>query len=225
MKTGLFTRRAGLGVTTALCLLAVAVTSVAEGGGYALKLAEGSELSLSGDSTVHAYESEATELRLESAVTMGPNATPAAILAGAEAEGRVESLRLTVPVEGLKSGVIGLSGAMHKALKHKKHPNIVFEMKSYTVTKDAKQSDVFNIAAEGDLTLAGVTKRIPITMIGLLEGGFVNVVGERDLLMTSFGVEPPTMMFGKIKTDDKVVVKWDLKVTIVPSERNGGAID
>ena len=224
MMTKVVIRRAGFGMAAALCLLAASVPAMAEGG-YALKLGEGSELSLSGDSTVHAYESEATELRLESAVAMGPNATPAAILSGTEDTGRVASLRITVPVKGLKSGVVGLSGAMHKALKYKDHPDIVFEMKSYTVTKDAKQPDLFNIEAEGDLTLAGVTKRITITMTGLLEGGCVNVVGKRDLLMTDFGVDPPTMMFGKIKTDDKVVVKWDLKVTIVPSERNDVTTD
>jgi len=225
MKMGLFLRRAGFGMTTALCLFAASVSDGADGGGYALKLDEGSKLWLAGDSTLHAYESTATELLLESDVVMGQGAIPSAIFSGTEEAGRVASLRLTVPVKGLKSGVVGLSGPMHKALKHKAHPNIIFVMKSYAVAKDAKQPDVFTITAEGDLTLAGVTNRISITMTGLLEGDYANVTGERDLLMTDFGVEPPTMMFGAIKTDDKVVVKWDLKVTIAPSERSADSID
>ncbi len=220
MKKGAFPRRAGFGMTTALCLFAASVADGADGGGYALKLGEGSKLWLAGNSTLHAYESTATELLLESDVVMGQkSAIPDAIYSGIEAAGRVAGLRLTVPVRGLKSGIVGFSGLMHKALKHKAHPNIIFVMKSYTVAKDAKQPDVFMITAEGDLTLAGVTNRLSITMTGLLEGDYAHVTGARDLLMTDFGVEPPTMMFGTIKADDKVVVKWDLKVTVASSAR------
>lgn len=217
-------KRTGIFCICVLGLLAFA-TAQAMAGGYSLKLAEGSKLWLEGDSTLHAYESDATILQLKSDVIMEKDVTAAAVFAGQAGAGRVASLELTIPVKGLESGVVGLASQMRKALKEKQHPTIVFSMRSYAVVPDPNVAGAFAITAEGDLTLAGVTNAISIAMQGTPENDHVKVKGEHALNMTDFGVEPPTMMFGAIKTDDKVVVKWDLLVSIEPSERSAESIE
>jgi polyisoprenoid-binding protein YceI len=188
-----------------------------------LALAPESKLWLEGDSTLHAYESEATVLNLESKVVTDPDAKTeikAAVVENGEQDFRLSKLLLTIPVEEMESGVVGLAGRLHKTLKSKDHPNIVFKLKAYNVKEDPEKEGQYKITAEGDLTLAGVTKEVQLVMTALRKDDYIEVKGERDLLMTDFDVKPPSLMFGAIKTADEVVVKWDLRVVVKSEERS-----
>ena len=45
-----------------------------------------------------------------------------------------------------------------------------------------------------------------------LANGQVRLQGEHPLLMTDYGLTPPSAMFGALRTADKVTVKFDLVV-------------
>jgi hypothetical protein len=43
------------------------------------------------------------------------------------------------------------------------------------------------------------------------------VMGTLDLLMTDFGIEPPTAMMGVLKTDPKVTIRFETLLSRAPT--------
>jgi hypothetical protein len=169
-----------------------------------ITLAEASRLTLKGKSTMHDFSSSATRLQL--AIELA-DVLPAgdSTLARLAAPGAVKSIVLTIPVEGLKSEKEGIDKNMYKALKGSANPNIVFRLHSATAGAGANE---FRIA--GELEAAGQTQ--PIEMIvraSECPDGIV-LEGSKALLMSSFGIKPPSMFLGTLKTKDEIVIDWRL---------------
>jgi len=183
---------------TALAMIALMLAAAANAG--TAKLAEGSKLWIEGKSTLHAWESTATSL--DAAVSAEGQSLSEAV--GKQAPVK---LTLTVPVAGMKSEHSGLDKNLQKALLADKNPNIVFTMSGYKA--DAKAG---TIAADGALTVAGVTKPETITAKLAQKDGRLILEGQQPLLMTDFGVKPPTAMMGTIKSDDHVIVKFHIEL-------------
>lgn len=49
-----------------------------------------------------------------------------------------------------------------------------------------------------------------------MKDGRLVVDGEQPLLMSDYGIEPPKMMLGTVKTDDKALVKYHLELASRP---------
>jgi|SRR6202165_1707958 len=172
-------------------------------------VAPGSKLWIEGDSTLHAYSSQATQVEataeLDGALAAGSPDTRAAVAAGA-----LKSLRVSVPVAGLKSGESGLDKNLQKAMKADAAPVIRFTLEDYK-TEEAKDGSLL-VKAHGRLAVAGVEKDAVVEATCRFSPGGVDVTGAKDLLMSDFGIKPPVMMLGTIKTADKVVVRFALKL-------------
>jgi polyisoprenoid-binding protein YceI len=188
-------------------------TVIAAGAAYAaglpetaprITLAEGSRLTLKGKSTMHAYASTATRLQL--AVELA-GALPAgdSTLARLAAPGAVKSIVLTIPVEALKSDKDGLDKNMYKALKASANPNIVFRLHFATPGAAAREFRV-----EGELEVAGRSQPIELVVRASECPEGIAIEGSKALRMTSFGIKPPSMFLGTLKTDDEVVIAWRL---------------
>jgi hypothetical protein len=176
-----------------------------------LVLAPESHLWLEGDSTLHVYHSTATELR-----------------AGGEMDslrpfpmGAIAGFELVVPVKGLKSGKSGLDKNMHGALKAKEFPEIVYRLSHLTAAKDP--AGVFHMKTVGTLTVAGREKDVTVEgVVRVRDGGF-QIQGRQKLLMTDFGVKPPVMMMGTIRTKNEVTIHYDIVlVTNEETKQRGG---
>jgi hypothetical protein len=179
-----------------------------------LNLMPGSKLWLTGSSTIHEYSSTAS--KLEVAFGHQDAAWNAALPRGEAIEKLIQqhgvtSIVLTVPVKGLHSGKDGLDKNMYKALLAEKHPEIRFGMTTYDV-HDGPKSGELAIDAKGKLSIAGVEKEQPITASAVREGDAVRLRGRVPLKMTQFGVKPPTMMMGTLRTSDDVIVHFDLLI-------------
>ena len=116
--------------------------------------------------------------------------------------GAVESFEVVVPVADLKSDRDNFSADMHAALKADTHPNIVF-----TLTRMEKK--LGGAKAIGMLDVAGVRREITLDLFTSLRDGKLLVKGTLDLLMTDFGIAPPTAMMGMLKTDPKVTIRFE----------------
>jgi len=177
-------------------------------------LGPASRVWLEGNSTVHHFESTATKL-----VVHVTSAQPTAAR-GLEGfvqlvrAGQVQAVDVSIPVAEMQSGKTGLDKNMRKALKAEQFPRITFHLDRYTVAK-AAASDSFVIDAHGMLSVAGVEKAIDIRAGALRSGESLRIRGTKELLMTQFGVKPPTMMMGAVKTSDQIVIHFDL--WLVPS--------
>jgi len=185
-----------------------------------VSLRSGGKLWLDGKSTVHEFKSTAGEV--EAAFDQDLSRWPSggtgagAWRAFLEAKG-VTSMDLTIAVSSLHSGKAGLDKNMYKALKASEHPQIRFHMSSYEVA-DGKAAGVLAIGAKGTLQVAGVEHEIRIPLSATIEGEDLRLRSSVPLLMTDYGIKPPTMMMGALRTADQVMVSFDLVL-----EHNGEA--
>jgi hypothetical protein len=116
--------------------------------------------------------------------------------------GAVESFEVVVPVAALKSDRDNFTADMHVALKADVNPDIVF-----TLSRMEKKPG--GAKAYGTLKVAGVEREIVLPLVTSLRSGKLLVLGSVDLLMTDFGIAPPTAMMGVLKTDPKVTIRFE----------------
>jgi hypothetical protein len=170
-----------------------------------------STLELRGKSTLHDFESLATrmDLAVSVATDIPAGTTPLARLA---APGAVKSLVLTVPVTAMRSAKDGLDKNMQKALKADQFPNITFRM-SEVVRATPAAEGVLDVIARGELELAGQKQPVELALRATSTPQGVVVEGTKSLLMSAFGVKPPSMMLGTLKTQDRVDISFRLLLT------------
>lgn len=118
-------------------------------------------------------------------------------------ESKIQSITFNVPVKGLKSGKSRMDKNTYKALKAEDHSNIKFESTSI------KESNG-KLYAVGNLTIAGTTKNIEIPLELNKTQDKLTIVTSYKINMLDYNVEPPTAMFGTIKTGESVTVKFNL---------------
>jgi len=171
-----------------------------------------SKLWLSGTSTLHPYGSTSTLTQISAEVSA--DAVDATDVAR---RGPLTHFDLIIPVKGLKSGESGLDKNLYKALKEEQSPEIHFHLiqyKAMTVLEDGALS----FQATGALSIAGAQKDIVLTGTAKPAADYLLLDGEYKLLMSDYGVKPPTLMFGAIKVGDPVVVHFHLKFVIKKGE-------
>lgn len=209
-------RRFGMGSTwTAVALsiallVAAAVYSAcaADAPGTALGLTKNSTLVLKGGSTLHDWSADAKELKLQASIEMAAPANAAALHAAIRA-GQPAAFAVRIPVEKLTSGKDKLDQNMHKALEAKTHPEIVFTLDRYEAPKGGA-GDTLAVATHGRLKVAGTERPLEMRVVFVSNGEGLRVKGSADLKMTDFGIKPPTMMLGTLRTKDEVEVEFDL---------------
>ncbi|OZV67636.1 YceI family protein [Winogradskyella aurantia] len=117
----------------------------------------------------------------------------------------IKTLNFSVASESLKSGKGSMDKNTYKALKTDSFKTIDFSLTSVkNVEKTSENS--FKINAIGNMTICGVTKSIPIDFKIKSVGNQLLVEGEKPMLMTDYGIEPPKALFGTIKTGDEINV-------------------
>jgi hypothetical protein len=164
-----------------------------------LSLDPTSAIGLEGTSTLHRFSARSQALSLTA--TARPQSGQ--MLRQAIAQGRVDGLDLSLPVESLKSGDGGLDRNMDKALESDRYPLIAFHLETYGVTDDS-------VEAYGLLTLHGQAKSVTLTATIQQAGRQARLKGETKLNMEDFGVKPPVLMLGTLKVGKDVKVSYDL---------------
>ncbi len=127
-------------------------------------------------------------------------------------EEQVTEANISVAARSLFSGRGSImDDKMYNALKDYDFPTITFHLVSGKITPS--EAGKAKLDVTGDLSLAGKTQRISLTLEGSrIDGSTFNFKGSKALKMSDFEVEPPTAMFGQIVTDDLVTVNFNLKM-------------
>lgn len=173
-----------------------------------------STIRLEGDSTLHRYAASAKTIDVN-ASTLPPNVAPASVndlLRHVVKSEQALSLEVRIPVASLESGTAGLDDNMHAALHGDTYPRIVMRVDSYTATPHPTIPDAFNVRAQVTLTIAGTKKSLPILAVARVAGNELQITGSAELTMSAFGIDPPTFLFGSLKTSDRVVIRFDLRL-------------
>ncbi|TLY32904.1 MAG: YceI family protein [Ignavibacteria bacterium] len=166
-----------------------------------------SKLRLDGNSTMHEYSAAASvvsgTILVDSAFFSPVIVSPSRLFR------RVD---LTIPVKQMHSGNEKLDDKMYDALQADDHPDITFRLTGDTIVPGAP-NDSLIVKASGILAVAGKEKPVELSVILVRnQDSTVSIKGSKELLMTDFGIEPPSMMLGLLKTDDKVVIHFDIRL-------------
>lgn len=163
-----------------------------------------SRLWVDGTSTVRDYTCKATTLQGSIAA-----AVPAPALEIGSLDGAIRSVDVTVPVQALECGNGTMNGHLRNALKATEHPAVHFRLSQYDVTPSGES--VGTVKLVGTLSIAGEEKPVTLDASVSCEGnGQVRVKGSKEILMSEYGVKPPTLMMGTLKVKDRVVVNFDV---------------
>lgn len=120
-----------------------------------------------------------------------------------------QSLTLTIPVEQIEAESGGLTKNIHKYLKADDYPNISFELNNVTDITE-QQDGSFLITASGIITAAGSENTVEMQVTATVENGGIQFTGNKELLMTDFGIDPPTAVFGTIRSRDEISIEFDV---------------
>lgn len=180
-------------------VLIVLLVSVAGTGMHAEKYTTKSHtLTVAGTSTLHDWKCPALKLSANGDLNVQ----------GGELRG-VNSLWLEVDPKSIKSDKDAMDEKIYEALKTDSYQKITFQMNKMKSIE--KKGDNWVIVAGGNLTVAGVSKPIELTVEGkVLPGGDIEFSGSKTIRMTSFNVDPPTAMWGVIKAGDEITIAFDL---------------
>ena len=123
----------------------------------------------------------------------------------------VEAASLTVPTKMIKSKKSGIMDrVMYDALDVKTYPEVLFTLTSVSdlvVITPATAS----LTVHGELTLGGQTNEVAIPVEATLrEDAMVVFSGSHTIVLEDYGLQPPTAMFGSLRTGPEVTVTVSL---------------
>jgi polyisoprenoid-binding protein YceI len=164
--------------------------------------AQSSTMTILGTTNVHNFQSKVTQISGD------------LVISGK----KVQSLKVDVPVKSIKSNEKLMDKKTYEAFDAEKHPTITFQLIDAVVQKSTAED--IDVTLTGNLTMAGVTKKISINTTGkALKAGTFQFTGSIALKMTDFKMKPPTAMLGMMKVGDAITLKFSI-VLIGDSEIN-----
>lgn len=157
-------------------------------------------MKLTGSSTVHDWEMDASKATGE-----------AQFLFKTETTGElqaVKSLTFAIAVKDLQSDSKGLDKNAYKALKSDKYKNIQYKLSTSTI---ASEKEGYLLKTKGKLTIAGVTNDIIMDVHYVInKNGAITFKGSYKINMTDYKIDPPTYLFGTIKTGDAIILDFSV---------------
>jgi polyisoprenoid-binding protein YceI len=119
----------------------------------------------------------------------------------------INSLTLNIDVNSIKSGKSLMDKKTYNALKSEFYPEIRFDLSGITDMISNEKGQL--LTANGILSIAGSNKSIRIKALSSIKSnGELSFTGSKSLKMSDFDIEPPTAIFGTLKTGNEVVIEF-----------------
>ena len=205
MTTTLIRGRAAVLATTAT--LAAAVGLIAAPQAPAPLTVGSARITIAGTSNIHAYTASTSAVRL-TRVQLGSVTPSASFWDDVQKPGGITAFEIAIPAATLTSPKDGLDKNMHKALRAQEHADITFRLVRLEPAAAGR------VTAVGVLRIAGVEREITMALQTVRHESGLTVKGDVPLLMTDFGIKPPTAMLGMLKTDPKVTVSFEALLAV-----------
>jgi len=190
-------------ITLISLMLSFAQLSTAQNGEMQLTLDQGHEMMIDGTSNIRDWDAQVNTIN----TTFVMNEFDISDLSSLTAD-HFETLELSIPVEDIESESGKLTKNMHKYLKGDDHPVITFNLSS--IDSMSVDGNTATINATGIINAAGVDHETSMTVQATFENGKVTFSGTQPLLMTDFGIDPPTALFGTIRARDEIDIIYSL---------------
>lgn len=191
-------------LSAVLLMLLLPVMSWAQSANYTLD--ESSTIVIKGTSTIHDWEVDAE--KMDATITLAASQSE-----DEELQNPVEAFSITILVESLESGKGKMNRKMHDALKKDDHPEIMFFLKSAQMVDKVPSGQSFTLKATGNLNIAGSLKEItfPVKATKVSNNSF-RFEGSHSLNMKEYDVDPPSAVFGTIKSGEEVTIEFNILV-------------
>lgn len=178
--------------------------ATAQNSNMILALEDGHEMKIDGTSNVRDWEADVKTINarftiekfdLSDLTTLTPD--------------HFKFLNITIPVKDIESDSGRLTKNMQGYLKKDEHPVITFSLNN--VDSLSVENDRVNITASGVINAAGKDHTATLNLTGTVtDSGKLTFTGNQKLLMTDFGIKPPTALLGTIKAEDEVSIIYSL---------------
>ncbi len=180
----------------AALLLGSVATSFAQSNYHAQAL----DVSVTGTSTLHDWEMKSSKGQFDANITVAKDKL---VFTG---------LSFNFPAESLKSGHGAMDKNTYKALNTSKNPTISFVLTSGNVTSTG--TNTYLLKGMGKLTIAGTTlvTDLETTLKYNPTDKSFTCTGTKKFKMSEYGVKPPTVMMGAIKTGDAIAISYNLTI-------------
>lgn len=170
-----------------------------------LRLEPGSELSIEGTSNVHDFHCKTN--KINAYIDVNPDYTKDLTKVARP----IVSVQVNIAVKSLSCGNRKMDENMYSTLKADENQLIKYRLSGYDILNGSSSS--FAAKTTGTLTILGKDKIVAMKIdAARLNEGKATAQGEETLLMSEFGIKPPSFMFGTMKVGDEVKVKFDLKL-------------
>ena len=127
---------------------------------------------------------------------------------------RFQNGSLQLPVKELDCGNRPMNKDMYEALKAEQYPHISIQPLSVRAIDQAAFSNCdewANISVELQLTIAGVSRKVPMEVRGAHLGyELYRFKGSQAIYLTDYGIDPPRALLGAIRVDNCVTINVDL---------------
>ena len=165
-------------------------------------LTEASTLWVTGTSSLHDWQCDATQVKGWMDAEVGETVTG------------IPVAEISVPTE-LDCDNGTMNKKTRSALKADDHKSISFKLTKAEIVPGTGKA--FSVKTTGQLTIAGKTNTVTTTVKGeVLANGNLQLTGSLPVTMSTYGVDPPTAMLGTLKTGDDVTVHF--KAIAAPSK-------
>jgi len=116
----------------------------------------------------------------------------------------------------LDCGHRGINKDLYKTLNSEEHPHITIELLRVDVPEQLDEHPGWSrLTALTAITIAGVRREVEMSVRGQrIDSENFRFVGEKDLYMSNFNLEPPKPLFGLIKVHDLIQIYLDLSVRV-----------
>ncbi len=190
-----------------VALLALVATTARAQDIARIAVAADSKLWIDGTSNLHSWSCKATTL------DASVDVDKAAIAQfGATAPKTLKRVEVKIPVKSLKCDHGGMDGNVYKALKVDGSPEISYILGTFEAAP-GESKDAFTLHTIGKLAIAGKVNEVTMDVIATrMPDGSVKAIGSIPVKMTDFGIQPPTAIFGRLKTGDEVKVNFELMI-------------
>jgi hypothetical protein len=192
---------------TASALMAVAVTAQAQSASaIRLRLDPTSEVTIEGTSSMHAFHCKTNKIMAYVDVDPGYTKDLTKIARP------IASVKVNIVVRTLTCGNGQMDKNMYSTLDADKNPIIRYTMSGYDILDGSAKPAAFVAKTTGTLVISGQEKVISMKINAeRLSDGKATAQGEQDVLMTDFGIKPPSFMFGTLKVGNEIKVRFNLK--------------
>ena len=171
-----------------------------------LRLDPSSEVTIEGTSSMHAFHCKTNKIMAYVDVDPGYTKDLTKIARP------IASVKVNIVIRTLTCGNGQMDKNLYSTLNADANPIIKYTMSGYDILAGTASPAAFSAKTSGTLTISGKEKAFDMKInAARLSDGNATAEGEHALLMSDFGIKPPSFMFGTLKVGDEIKVRFNLK--------------